>query len=71
MFTDNNQEAFTEINTVLRRNPYSGEAYFLKEMVYKNLKDTNKALSSFQTSIQVDPQYQPSFLQLGSDLRIP
>ncbi|WP_344825944.1 tetratricopeptide repeat protein [Rurimicrobium arvi] len=66
MFTDNNQEAFTEINTVLRRNPYSGEAYFLKGMVYKNLKDTNKALSSFQTSIQVDPQYQPSFLQLGA-----
>lgn len=66
MFIDKNQEAFTEINTVLRRNPYSGEAYFLKGMVYKNLKDTAKALSSFQTSVQVDPNYQPSFLQLGA-----
>lgn len=66
MFLDKNQEAFTEINTVLRRDPYSGEAYFLKGMVYKNLKDTAKALSSFQTSVQVDPNYQPSFLQLGA-----
>lgn len=66
MFVDKNQDAFNEINTVLRRDPYNGEAYFLKGMVYKNLKDTAKALSSFQTSIQVDPNYQASFLQLGS-----
>lgn len=65
MFISDNQQAFKEINTVLRQDPYNAEAYFLKGMVYKNLNDTAKAISSFQTSVQVDPGYQPSILQLA------
>ncbi|MFA6150072.1 MAG: tetratricopeptide repeat protein [Chitinophagaceae bacterium] len=65
VFIGENQKAFTEINTVLRQDPYNSEAYFLKGVVYKTMKDTAKAISSFQTSVQVDPQYQPSILQLA------
>lgn len=65
IYTDDNQKAFTEINTVLRQDPYNAEAYFLKGAVYKNLNDTLKAISSFQTSVQVDPNYQPSIMQLA------
>jgi len=65
VFTNDNQKAFTEINIVLRQNPYNAEAYFLKGLTYKNLKDTNRAISSFQTSVQVDPMYYQSVLQLG------
>ena len=65
MFINDNQKAFNEINVVLRKDPYNAEAYFLKGMVYKNMSDTNKAISSFQTSVQVDPAYQPSILQLA------
>ncbi|HTN18427.1 MAG TPA: tetratricopeptide repeat protein [Chitinophagaceae bacterium] len=65
VFMNDNQKAFNEVNTVLRRDPYNAEAYFLKGVVYKNLDDTAKAMSSFQTSVQVDPGYQPSILQLA------
>lgn len=65
LFIDENNEAFKEINIVLRQNPYQAEAYFLKGMAYKNLRDSNRALSSFQTAVQVDPVYQPALFQLA------
>lgn len=57
--------AFEQINTVLRANPYDADAYFLKGMVYKDIKDTTKAISAFQTSLQVQPDYKESLMQLG------
>src|SRR5690606_19393220 len=42
-------KAFSEINTVLRQNAMNPEGYFLKGIIYKDLKDTSKAISSFQT----------------------
>lgn len=65
IFMNDNQKAFNEINLVLRQDPYNPEAYFLKGLTYKNLKDTAKALSSFQTSVQVEPRFYQSILQLG------
>jgi tetratricopeptide (TPR) repeat protein len=65
IFVNDNQKAFTEVNTVLRRDPFNPEAYFLKGMVYKNLNDTAKSISSFSTAVQVDPGYQPAILQLA------
>jgi tetratricopeptide (TPR) repeat protein len=58
-------KAFNEINTVLRSNVYNPEAYFLKGMCYKGMKDTNKAISSFQTCVQTEPKYAEGHLQLA------
>jgi tetratricopeptide (TPR) repeat protein len=49
----------------MRKNVYDPEAYFLKGMVYKDLKDTAKAISSFQTAVQVAPDYKDAVVQLG------
>lgn len=57
--------AFSQINDVLRADPYFTEAYYLKGMVYKDLKDTAKAISSFQTALQVQPDYKEAHMQLG------
>jgi tetratricopeptide (TPR) repeat protein len=57
--------AFSEINTALRQNVYNPEGYFLKGMIYKDLKDTSKAISSFQTAVQVEPRYRDAIVQLG------
>lgn len=57
--------ALNEINTVLRQDVYNAESYFLKGMVYKDLKDTAKAISSFQTALQMSPEYYDVILQLG------
>ncbi len=58
-------KAFQAINTVLRQDVYAAEGYFLKGMIYKDLKDTAKAISSFRTAVQVDAAYQEAFIQLG------
>ena len=58
-------KAFVEINTVLKGNVYNAEAYFLKGMCYKSMKDTNKAISSFQTAVQTDPKFVDAHLQLA------
>jgi len=57
--------AFAEINVVMKHDPYNPEAYFLKGMIYKERKDTSKAISSFLTAIQVYPEYKPAIIQLG------
>jgi tetratricopeptide (TPR) repeat protein len=59
------QKAFGEINIVLRHNVYDPEAYFLKGMLYKDMKDTAKAISNFLTSVQVSPDYKDAIIQLG------
>lgn len=58
--------AFTEINKVLRADAMSPEAYFLKGMIYKDLSDSSaKALSSFLTAVQIQPDYKEALFQLG------
>lgn len=57
--------AFAQLNIVLRHNVYDPEAYFLKGMVYKDMKDTGKAISSFLTAVQVAPEYKPAIIQLA------
>lgn len=58
-------DAFKEINTVLRQDVYNPEAYFLKGLVYKDMNDTAKAISSFETAVQVSPDHYNSIIQLG------
>jgi tetratricopeptide (TPR) repeat protein len=65
LFSKEYGKAFEEINTVLRQDAFNPEGYFLKGLVYKDMKDTNKAISSFQTVINVAPDYREAFIQLG------
>ena len=65
VFLKDYPKAFATINKVLRKNAVNPEGYFLKGLIYKDLKDTSKAISSFQTTIQVDPNYKEAIIQLG------
>ncbi len=65
LFIKDFEKGFSEVNTVLRHDVYNPEAYFLKAMMYKEMKDTAKAISNFLTSVQVSPEYRPSIIQLG------
>ncbi len=65
LFTQDYPKAFEQINVVLRQDIYNPEAYFLKAMVYKDMKDTTKAITNFQTAVQVDPNFKEAVLQLG------
>jgi tetratricopeptide (TPR) repeat protein len=65
IYTKDYNAAFSEINTVLRQDVYNPEGYFLKGMIYKDLKDTANAKSSFQTAVTVAPDYKDAVVQLG------
>lgn len=65
LYIEDYKQALSEINIVLRQDVYHPEGYYLKGMVYKSLKDTVKAMSSFQTALQVEPNYRDAMIQLG------
>jgi len=65
VYTKDYTKALSEINEVLRQDVYSGEAYFLKGLVYKDMKDTSKAISSFLTALQMQPKYKNAMAELG------
>jgi tetratricopeptide (TPR) repeat protein len=65
LFMKEYPKAFENINTVLRQDAFNPEGYYLKGLVYKDIKDTNKAISSFQTVLNVAPDYRDAAIQLG------
>lgn len=65
LFIKEYNKAFAEINTVLRQDVYNPQGYFLKGMIYKDMKDTAKAISNFQTAAEVAPDFREAVLQLG------
>lgn len=56
-------EAF---NAVLKIDVQDADAYFYKGIIFKETGDTASALSSFQTTIEVDPDYYSAYMQLGT-----
>jgi tetratricopeptide (TPR) repeat protein len=58
----------TSINyadSVLLNDKYNAKGYFLKGMNFKMLKDTDRAISSMQTTVEQDPDYYNAYVQLG------
>lgn len=65
LFSKEYPKAFAEINSVLQTNVYNAEAYFLKGLCYKDMGETARAISSFQTAVQTEPTYYDGYMQLG------
>jgi tetratricopeptide (TPR) repeat protein len=59
-------EALAAVNDALRVNDKLEKGYFLKGYIYKELGDTALSKSSFQTAIEVNPEYYEAFIQIGS-----
>lgn len=59
-------EAIVSVNNALRQDDQLAQGYFLKGYVYKERGDTARAKSSFQTSIEVNPDFYEGYMQLGS-----
>jgi predicted Zn-dependent protease len=55
---------FKYLNNVLKADVHNPKAYFMKGMAYKELGDTVKSISSFQTAIEQEPGYYDTFMQL-------
>jgi tetratricopeptide (TPR) repeat protein len=54
------------LDHALKINRYLAKAYFIKGMIFKENGDTNLAISSFQTTIEQDPEYFNAYMMLGN-----
>lgn len=61
----NYEESILKADEVLKRDLYHSEAYFLKGMSFKEAGDTAKAVSSFLTATEQNPDYYEAWMELG------
>ena len=59
------EEAFTLINDALKINDQLSEAYWMKGVIYKENGELENSLSSFQTSVEVNPSFFDGYIALG------
>jgi len=53
------------LDEALKKNMFNAKAYFLKGMIFKEIGDTAKAISSLQTAVEQEPKYYDAYMQLG------
>ncbi len=53
------------LDQTLKADIHNAQAYFMKGMVFKEIGDTSKAISSMQTAVEQDPDYYNAYIQLG------
>lgn len=58
-------QALMSIDEALRVNQRLPKGYFLKGFIFKEIGDTTKSISSFQTATEVNPDYYEAFMELG------
>jgi tetratricopeptide (TPR) repeat protein len=65
LYLQDRDKSFKYLNEALRINKFNAKAYFLKAYNYLEMRDTAKAISGFQTCVDVDPDYYDSYINLG------
>ena len=61
--------ALNYLNTAITKDPQNADIYFYKGNIFKEIGDTTKALSSFQTATELNPKFYNAYVQLGLLLR--
>lgn len=57
--------AMNYLNTALTKDIQNAGIYFFKGNVYKEIGDTAKAISAFQTATELNPRYYDAYVQIG------
>src|SRR5688572_6676144 len=66
LYMKNYEESVRNANEVLRIDKRRVKAYFIKGFVYKETRDTLRAISNFQTCVEQDPNYYDAIMQLAN-----
>ena len=66
MYLAQYDSTFKYVNIALKKDDEIAKAYFLKGMAYKYSNNLKFAKSSFQTTVELDPDYYHAFIQLGA-----
>jgi tetratricopeptide (TPR) repeat protein len=59
------QKSVDALNVLIAADPASAEAQFYKGMNQKEMKDTGRAVASFQKALEIDNNYYDAAMQLG------
>jgi len=59
-------EAIIAVNDALKENEQLAQGYFIKGYIYKETGDTTTSISSFQTAVEVNPDFYEAYMELGS-----
>lgn len=59
------QNAITYVNKSLKQDEHQARAYHLKGNIYREIGDTTKAISSFQTAVEQDNTYADAYYDIG------
>lgn len=65
LYVGERAESIQLLDDVLRKDVFNAEAYFLKGMLFKEIGDTAKAISGFQTAVEQNPRCYEAYMQLG------
>ena len=57
--------ALSYLNAAILKNPQNADIYFYKGNIFKELKDTTRAISSFQTATELNPKFYNAYVQIG------
>lgn len=60
------QKSIALLDEAIKLDVQNPDAYFFKGMIFKESGDTARAISSFQTTVEVDPDFQEAYMQLGN-----
>ena len=66
LYTKKYEEAIKNANEALRIDKHRSKAYFIKGFVYKETKDTLRAISSFLTCVEQDNKNYDAIIQLAN-----
>jgi tetratricopeptide (TPR) repeat protein len=66
LYTKKYEESIKNVNEALRIDKHLSKAYFIKGFVYKETKDTLRAISSFLTCIEQDHNYYDAIIQVAN-----
>jgi tetratricopeptide (TPR) repeat protein len=61
----NNRKSLQNADLAIKYDLYNAQAYFLKGFNFLELGDTMKAISSFQTTVEQNPEHFEAYMQLG------
>ncbi len=57
--------ALDYLNVAIEKDPQNADIYFYKGTIFKEIGDTTKALSAFQTATELNPKFYNAYVQIG------
>lgn len=65
MILNQNENSVFTVNEILRLSPQNNEAYFMLGMNFRAMGDVDRAINSFQTAVENDPEMIDAWMILG------